>query len=102
MHTHKCTQLYNAINIFLILLQAWKAWFDEETPEEALIPDGYSGTLDSWHKLLLIRAWCPDRAIPMARIYVAETMGPQVKFCLKYVEIKITFLSYYYFKTKNL
>lgn len=57
--------------------KAWKAWFDEETPEEAIIPDGYSGTLDSWHKLLLIRAWCPDRAIPMARIYVAETMGPR-------------------------
>ncbi|CAI9729037.1 dynein heavy chain 5, axonemal-like [Octopus vulgaris] len=59
--------------------KAWKSWFDEEIPEEAPIPDGYNNTLSSWHKLLLVRAWCPDRAIPMARIYVAEAMGSQVK-----------------------
>ncbi|KAK3576985.1 hypothetical protein CHS0354_005992 [Potamilus streckersoni] len=55
--------------------KAWKAWFDEDVPEDAVIPDGYSTTLDTFRKLLLIRSWCPDRCIPMARKYVAEAMG---------------------------
>ncbi|XP_053396215.1 dynein axonemal heavy chain 5-like isoform X3 [Mercenaria mercenaria] len=53
----------------------WKAWFDEDAPEENPIPDGYATTLDTWRKLLLIRAWCPDRIIPMARKFIAEAMG---------------------------
>ncbi|XP_036361906.1 dynein heavy chain 5, axonemal-like [Octopus sinensis] len=57
--------------------KAWKHWFDDNVPEEAQIPDGYTESLDSWHKLLLIRSWCPDRVIPMARIFVSEAMGPQ-------------------------
>jgi len=60
-------------------MQAWKDWFDTDAPEESSIPDGYSTTLGTFHKLLLIRSWCPDRAIPMAKIYVAEAMGKQVR-----------------------
>ena len=58
--------------------KAWKAWFDEDKPEEVTIPDGYSTTLDTFKKLLLIRSWAPDRCIPMARKYIAETMGVKV------------------------
>jgi len=60
-------------------LQAWKDWFDSDAPEESPIPDGYSYTLSTFHKLLLIRSWCPDRTVPMAKIYIAETLGKQVR-----------------------
>ena len=59
-------------------VQAWKDWFDLDCPEEAVIPDGYNISLDTFHKLLLIRSWCPDRVLMMAKIYVAETLGRQV------------------------
>lgn len=32
----------------------WKSWFDKNSPEDAVIPDGYNN-LDSFRKLLLIR-----------------------------------------------
>ncbi|CAK8682400.1 unnamed protein product [Clavelina lepadiformis] len=53
----------------------WKAWFDTEAPEEELIPDGYHASLDTFRKLLLIRSWCPDRIMPQARKYIADSLG---------------------------
>ena len=58
--------------------KAWKDWFDSDAPEDSPIPDGYGTALDTFHKLLLIRSWCPDRCIPMAKVYVAESMGKEV------------------------
>lgn len=58
--------------------KAWKHWFDEDAPEEAIIPDGYSASLDVFRKLLLIRSFVPDRTIPQARKYIAEAIGPRV------------------------
>jgi len=71
-------------------MQAWKDWFDTEAPEDMTIPDNYSTSLSTFHKLLLIRSWCPDRTIPMAKVYVAEVMGKQVAYFL-YVDIEINF-----------
>ncbi|XP_046878072.1 dynein axonemal heavy chain 8-like [Hypomesus transpacificus] len=55
--------------------KCWKMWFDMDSPEEGVIPDGYNDSLDIFHKLLLIRSWCPDRTISQARKYVGDSMG---------------------------
>jgi dynein heavy chain len=53
----------------------WKQWFDKDAPEEEVIPDGYNNTLDVFRRLLLVRSWCPDRTLPQAKRYIADSMG---------------------------
>ncbi|KAF5281562.1 hypothetical protein FQA39_LY05097 [Lamprigera yunnana] len=52
----------------------WKYWFDKDAPEESTVPDGYNN-LDTFRKLLLIRAWCTDRTLIQSRKYIAASMG---------------------------
>ncbi|KAM6185105.1 dynein axonemal heavy chain 8 [Rhynchocyon petersi] len=54
--------------------KGWKSWFDKDSPEEEIIPDGYNDSLDTCHKLLLIRSWCPDRTVFQARKYIADSL----------------------------
>nr|KAF6461745.1 dynein axonemal heavy chain 8 [Molossus molossus] len=54
--------------------KGWKSWFDKDAPEEEMIPDGYNDSLDTCHKLLLIRSWCPDRTVFQARKYIADSL----------------------------
>jgi dynein heavy chain len=55
----------------------WKTWFDTDAPEEEPFPEGYSGILDTFKKLLLVRSFVPDRTLPMAKKYINESLGPQ-------------------------
>jgi dynein heavy chain len=55
----------------------WKYWCDTEAPEEEEIPCGYQSNLDVFRKLLLIRAWCPDRTLSQARKYIFDSLGAE-------------------------
>ncbi|KOX80134.1 Dynein heavy chain 8, axonemal [Melipona quadrifasciata] len=63
----------------------WKQWFDKPAPEEEPIPDGYNA-LDTFRRLLLIRAWCMDRTLSQSRKYISTSLGE------KYAEPVITLL----------
>ncbi|XP_076677676.1 dynein heavy chain 8, axonemal kl-3 isoform X2 [Andrena cerasifolii] len=63
----------------------WKQWFDKEAPEEEPLPNGYNN-LDTFRRLLLIRAWCIDRTLSQSRKYIASSLGE------RYAEPVITLL----------
>ncbi|CAB3221710.1 unnamed protein product [Arctia plantaginis] len=54
--------------------RGWKSWFDKEAPEEETMPDGYNN-MDVFRKLLMVRAWCPDRTLAQSLKYVMSSMG---------------------------
>ena len=53
----------------------WKQWFDKDAPENEVVPDGYDQALDVFRRLLLLRSFCPDRTLSMARKYIADSIG---------------------------
>ncbi|XP_044594901.1 dynein axonemal heavy chain 8 [Cotesia glomerata] len=65
--------------------KTWKYWHDRETPEEEIIPDGFN-SLDTFRRMLLIRAWCIDRTLSQSRKYISHSLGA------KYAEPVITLL----------
>lgn len=56
--------------------KAWKTWYEKSNPEKEKIPDGLD-KLTVFEKLLIVRAWCPDRTLNQAFSYVEESLGPQ-------------------------
>lgn len=55
--------------------QLWKIWYEKSSPETNIIP-GY-GESNEFKRLLVIRAWCPDRTLNQAFKYVEESLGPR-------------------------
>ncbi|CAH8665291.1 unnamed protein product [Schistosoma haematobium] len=55
--------------------RGWRQWTDKTSPELENIPDGYQSNLDTFRRLLIIRAWCPDRITNQANIYVGDCLG---------------------------
>eukprot|EP00698_Gefionella_okellyi_P018829 TRINITY_DN568_c0_g1_i2.p1 TRINITY_DN568_c0_g1~~TRINITY_DN568_c0_g1_i2.p1 ORF type:complete len:4478 (+),score=1217.70 TRINITY_DN568_c0_g1_i2:54-13487(+) len=53
----------------------WRKWYEKEAPEESELPDNYDSRLDSFRRLLLIRAFCEDRTTLAASAYIMETLG---------------------------
>ncbi|XP_059616596.1 dynein axonemal heavy chain 8-like [Phlebotomus argentipes] len=52
----------------------WQVWYSKPNPENAQIPDLF---LRQFHKLLLIRACCPDRVLSQSQKYIAESLGSE-------------------------
>ncbi|KAI9015067.1 dynein heavy chain and region D6 of dynein motor-domain-containing protein [Gaertneriomyces semiglobifer] len=57
--------------------KAWKSWYEKDAPENEALPSGYQNTLDAFRRLLLVRSWCLDRTIMIAKQYISESMGPR-------------------------
>ncbi|KAJ1514425.1 Dynein heavy chain 5, axonemal [Coelomomyces lativittatus] len=57
--------------------KAWRSWYEKDAPENDVLPSGYQNTLDSFRKLLLLRSWCLDRTVMMAKQFIAESLGPK-------------------------
>ncbi|CAJ0941089.1 unnamed protein product [Ranitomeya imitator] len=55
--------------------RGWRIWFDREAPEDEMIPNGYNSSLDTFHRLLLVRSCCPDRTLPQARKYIRNSLN---------------------------
>ena len=53
----------------------WKAWCDNDYPEEERMPGGIDSKLNTFQKLLIIRCWCPDRTLSQAKNYVESSLG---------------------------
>ncbi|XP_055711493.1 dynein axonemal heavy chain 8-like [Phlebotomus papatasi] len=56
---------------------AWKGWYSKANPEKAVIPFKLSNgeNLNNFHKLLLIKAFCPDRVLSQSQKYINESLG---------------------------
>lgn len=51
-------------------LRRWKAYFDDDTPHSAEIPDPWKTSLSSFQKLLVLRCFRSDKLVPGIEIYV--------------------------------
>jgi dynein heavy chain len=61
----------------------WRSWYEKDTPENDVLPSGYQTSLDTFRRLMLVRAWCLDRTISMSKQYISSSMAP------KYAESQI-------------
>jgi dynein heavy chain len=55
--------------------EAWKAWYDLETPETGELPMGYSEKISTFQTLLLMRCLRPDRAYNSIALFIADSLS---------------------------
>ncbi|XP_050528019.1 dynein axonemal heavy chain 8-like [Daktulosphaira vitifoliae] len=72
----------------------WKTWYEKSTPEKEVIPNGLD-KLSQFERLLIVRAWCPDRTLNQAFAYIEESLGP------KFVESIMFDIEEMYLESRN-
>ncbi|XP_055588743.1 dynein axonemal heavy chain 7 isoform X2 [Uranotaenia lowii] len=55
-------------------LTAWKAFFDDDVPQAAEIPEPFKSRLSVFQKLLVLRCFRPDKLVPAIELYVESIM----------------------------
>lgn len=74
----------------------WKNWYDLDTPESSDPPFTFSGTIESFHKLMLLRCFRVDRTYQAIYNYIDLVMGdlyittPIIDFDAIYTQTKPT------------
>ena len=58
----------------------WNTWFDSECPEVSKMPGDYQKLLNSFERLILLRAMRPDRVTTALKTWIGEMMGNEYVF----------------------
>ena len=58
----------------------WRKWFDSEMPEVTKLPGDYQFSLNSFDRLILLRAIRPDRVTTALKAFIEEMMGKEYVF----------------------
>ncbi|CAM9264603.1 unnamed protein product [Hapterophycus canaliculatus] len=53
----------------------WQAWFDDEKADQAKLPGEFEKSLNSFDRLILLRAMRPDRVSTALAKWIGQTMG---------------------------
>jgi dynein heavy chain len=56
-------------------LSSWKKMVDSPMPHAEALPEPWGQRLDSFQRLVLLRALRQDKLLPAVTDYVADTMG---------------------------
>jgi dynein heavy chain len=56
-------------------LDEWCVLYDSAAPQSEALPGEWQGRLDSFQRMLLLRAMRQDKLTPAIMAYVAEVMG---------------------------
>jgi dynein heavy chain len=90
----KFSKFEDILNIIEKNGNAWKRWYEKSKPEKEIMPNGLE-MLSVFEKLLIIRAWCPDRTLNQAFQYVENSLGP------KFVEVVMFDIEEMYIESKS-
>ncbi|ORZ33974.1 dynein heavy chain and region D6 of dynein motor-domain-containing protein [Catenaria anguillulae PL171] len=55
----------------------WRAWFMSSEPEKLALPGEWQGRTNDFQRIVMVRAFRPDRVIFCARNFVASNLGQQ-------------------------